>query len=141
MTAAPDAGDALKVGDVLPELRPGPVSRTTLALFAGGSGDHNPIHVDIDAARAAGADDVFVHGMLTMAHVGRLLTDRFPQDRLRALRARFTAITPVNAEPVCTGEVTAVEDAGGERLATIEITVALGDGTKTLLGEAVVATG
>lgn len=141
MSDALNGGAVLKVGDVLPELRPGPVSRTTLALFAGGSGDHNPIHIDIDAARAAGAEDVFVHGMLTMAHVGRLLTDRFPQDRLRALRARFTAITPVNAEPVCTGEVTAVEEVDGERRATIAITVELGDGTKTLLGEAVVATG
>ncbi len=26
-----------------------PITRTTLALFAGASGDHNPIHIDIDA--------------------------------------------------------------------------------------------
>ena len=133
--------DDIEVGDVLPPLRPGPISRTTLALFAGGSGDHNPIHIDIDSARAAGAEDVFVHGMLTMAHVGRQLTDWVPQHRIRALRARFTAITPVLAEPVCTGRVTAVEDVDGERRATITITVELGDGTTTLLGEAVVAAG
>ncbi|TDC54257.1 dehydratase [Actinomadura sp. KC345] len=132
---------AANVGDVLPELRPAPISRATLALFAGGSGDHNPIHIDIDAARAAGAQDVFAHGMLTMAHVGRLLTGWVPQHRIRALRARFTAITPVLAEPVCTGRVTAVEDVDGERRATIAITVELADGTTTLLGEAVVATG
>ncbi len=41
-----------------------PVDRTTLALFAGASGDHNPIHIDIDFARRAGMPDVFAHGML-----------------------------------------------------------------------------
>ena len=41
--------------------------RATLALFAGASGDHNPIHIDLDVARSAGLDDVFAHGMLSMA--------------------------------------------------------------------------
>ena len=45
-----------------------------LALFAGASGDHNPIHIDIDFARKAGMPDVFAHGMLSMAWLGRLLT-------------------------------------------------------------------
>ena len=52
-----------------------PISRLTLALFAGASGDHNPIHVDLDFARAAGMDDVFAHGMLSMAYLGRMLTE------------------------------------------------------------------
>ncbi|MEY3721714.1 MAG: hypothetical protein RL618_2233, partial [Pseudomonadota bacterium] len=42
---------ALKVGDTLPPLTLPPVDRTMLALFAGASGDHNPIHIDIDFAR------------------------------------------------------------------------------------------
>jgi acyl dehydratase len=57
----------VQVGDALPAIRMGPVSRTTLALFAGASGDHNPIHVDLDFARRAGMPDVFAHGMLGMA--------------------------------------------------------------------------
>ncbi|SFB63848.1 Acyl dehydratase [Amycolatopsis marina] len=130
----------VEVGDELPGLSLAPISRATLALFAGGSGDHNPVHIDIDAARSAGAEDVFVHGMLTMAHAGRLLTDWVPQHRIRALRARFTAITPVHAEPACTGRVTAVEEVDGERRATVAISVTLRDGTTTLLGEAVIAT-
>ena len=43
------------------------ISRHTLALYCGASGDHNPIHVDIDFARKAGFPDVFSHGMLVMA--------------------------------------------------------------------------
>ena len=38
--------DAVKVGDTLPPLTLAPINRTTLALFAGASGDHNPIHID-----------------------------------------------------------------------------------------------
>jgi acyl dehydratase len=124
----------LSPGDELPPLKAGPVSRTTLALFAGASGDHNPIHIDLDVARAAGLDDVFAHGMLSMAYLGQLLTSWVPQQRLRSWRVRFAAITPVHGEPVCTGRVTAVSD--GQ--ATVELTVTLADGTVTLAGDAVV---
>src|SRR6478672_1544743 len=80
----------------VPVLETEPVSRLTLALFAGASGDHNPIHVDLDFARAAGFDDVFAHGMLSMAYLGRMLTDWIPQEALRGFRVRFTAITHVH---------------------------------------------
>lgn len=111
-----------------------PISRTTLALFAGASGDHNPIHIDLDVAKSAGLDDVFAHGMLSMAYLGRLLTDWVPQNKIRSYRVRFAAITPVHGEPTCTGQVVSVEDG----LATLELTVALADGTTTLIGDAVV---
>ncbi|MDX6740713.1 MaoC/PaaZ C-terminal domain-containing protein [Actinocorallia sp. A-T 12471] len=113
-----------------------PISRTTLALFAGASGDHNPIHIDLDDARAAGLDDVFAHGMLSMAYLGRLLTDWVPQERLRSFRVRFAAITPIHARPTCTAEVVSVADG----LAVLELRVTLEDGTVTLLGEAIAET-
>ncbi len=122
------------VGDALPPLALAPISRTTLALFAGGSGDHNPIHLDIDVARGAGMDDVFAQGMLSMAYLGRLLTDAFPQAQLRSFATRFSAITPVGAAPTCHGEVVAVD---GE-LVTIDLRAVLADGTVTLAGKAVV---
>jgi acyl dehydratase len=128
-----------KVGDQLPERRIPPVSRATLALFAGASGDHNPIHIDLDVAQSAGLADVFAHGMLSMAYLGRLLTGWVPPDRIRSYRVRFTAITPVHAEPTCAGSVTAVDVVDGERRATLGLTVTLADGTVTLTGDAVVA--
>ncbi|GII92957.1 MaoC/PaaZ C-terminal domain-containing protein [Sinosporangium siamense] len=126
------------VGAELPDLAVEPVSRTTLAKYAGASGDYNPMHVDIDAARAAGSPDVFAHGMLSMAYLGRLLTRWFPQRHLRSLRVRFRALTPIHARPVCSGRVVAIEE-GRERLARIELSVAVQDGTVTAAGEAVVA--
>ena len=52
----------VQVGDQLPELELPPITREQLALFDGASGDHNPIHIDIDFARRAGMPDVFAHG-------------------------------------------------------------------------------
>jgi acyl dehydratase len=127
------------IGTELPELVIEPISRTTLALFAGASGDHNPIHIDLDVARSAGLDDVFAHGMLSMAYLGRLLTDAFPQQQLRSWKVRFAAITPVHAQPTCTGRITGIDESTGERLATVELRVTLADGTQTLAGQAVVA--
>ena len=49
--------DSLQVGDTLPTLQLEPVSRLMLALYCGASGDHNPIHVDLDFARSAGQAD------------------------------------------------------------------------------------
>jgi acyl dehydratase len=127
------------VGTELPQLELPPISRTTLALFAGASGDHNPIHLDIDVAKSAGLDDVFAQGMLSMAYLGRLLTNWVPQEKIRSFEVRFAAITPLHGAPTCRGHVTAVETLGGETLATLELAVVLSDGTLTLSGHAVVA--
>jgi acyl dehydratase len=124
----------IEAGTELPPLTVDPISRTTLALFAGASGDHNPIHLDLDVARAAGLDDVFAQGMLSMAYLGRLLTGWVPQRHLRSWRVRFAAITPVYAQPTCTGRVLSVTDG----LAVLELEVTLPDGTVTLTGDAVV---
>lgn len=128
-----------QVGAELAPLRVDPISRTTLALFAGASGDHNPIHIDIDVAKSAALEDVFVHGMLSMAYLGRLLTDVIPQQQLRSYKVRFAAITPVHGQPTCTGTVTSIDEVAGERVATLELKVTLPDGTVTLRGDALVA--
>lgn len=110
------------------------ISRTALALYAGASGDHNPVHIDIDACRAVGIEDVFAHGMLSMAYLGRLLTDQWPQERIESFEIRFTAITPVNSEPVCRAKVDRIHDGR----AHLDLIVTLPDGTVTLAGGAVV---
>jgi acyl dehydratase len=133
------ATEPVAVGTALGPLAVPPISRLTLALFAGASGDHNPIHVDLDAAKSAGMPDVFAHGMLSMAYLGRLLTDWVSQECLRSYRVRFAAITPVHGQPTCTGRVTAIDEVDGERRATVELTITLADGTVTLSGDAVVA--
>jgi acyl dehydratase len=127
------------VGTELPALELPVISRTTLALFAGASGDHNPIHLDVDVAKSAGLDDVFAQGMLSMAYLGRLLTNWVAQESIRDFEVRFSAITPIHAQPTCRGSITAIEDVDGETLATVDVSVTLSDGTVTLSGRAHVA--
>lgn len=130
---------AVQVGSELPPLRLGAVSRTTLALFAGASGDHNPMHIDSDVAKSAGLPDVFAHGMLSMAYLGRLLTSWVAPQDVRSYGVRFAAITPVHAEPTAHARITAVDVIDGERRATLTVSMTLADGTETLSGDAVVA--
>ncbi len=131
--------EGVAVGDELPPLSLPPLTRTTLALYAGASGDHNPIHLDIDFARAAGMPDVFAHGMLSMAWLGRLLTNWAPQRDLREFGVRFSAITRVGERIVCTGRVTEKLERDGERLIRVTVTTANEAGEVKVLGDALIA--
>jgi acyl dehydratase len=131
--------DRLKVGDALPPFETPPISRLMLALYCGASGDHNPIHVDTDFAQAAGMPDVFAHGMLSMAWLGRLLTDWVPQSAIRDFSVRFAAITQVGERITCTGRVAALLEQDGERRARIEIATTNQHGQIRLTGEALIA--
>lgn len=129
----------LQVGDALPPLCLPPIDRTLLALFAGASGDHNPIHIDIDYAYRAGIPDIFAHGMLSMAWLGRLLTGWVDQRCLRAFGVRFLGITHVGNAITCTGSVVEMFEADGERRARIAVRTMDQSGEVKIVGEAVVA--
>ena len=135
MTASADikAGDRI-VHKVFP-----PITRHTLALYCGASGDHNPIHVDIDFAKAAGFPDVFAHGMLVMAYLGQALTDAVPPSKLRSFATRFVAITQLGAQLTCEGTVTELFAEDGERRARLALTTRDDRGEVKLEGSAIVA--
>jgi len=138
--ASAPAFDALSVGDPLPPLTLAPITRTTLALFAGASGDHNPIHIDTDFARRAGMPDVFAQGMLGMAWLGRVVTGWAPQSRLRKFEARFQGITHLGNAMRCSGRVVEkLDDHNGERCVRIEVLSANQYGQTKIAGEAIVA--
>lgn len=126
--------DKVQVGDALPALELPPISRTTLALFAGASGDHNPIHIDTDVARKAGMPDVFAHGMLGMAWLGRLLTNWAPQSRLRRFDVRFQGITHLANAISCTGRVMEKRDA--DRSVRVEVQSSNQHGQTKIAGDA-----
>lgn len=131
--------DDVKIGDTLPPLTLEPVNRTTLALFAGASGDHNRVHIDTDYARKAGMPDVFAHGMLSMAYLGRLLTRWVDQRQLREFGVRFVGITHLGHQVTCTGRIVDKFEAEGERRVKLEIQTANQYGEPRVVGEAVIA--
>lgn len=125
-----------QVGDVLPPLVLPPLTRATLALYAGGSGDHVPLHIDLDFARAAGHRDVFMHGMLGAAYLARVVTGWVPQEWLRTMAVRFSAITYPGEALVAEGTVTAVAP-GGE--VTLAVQLRTAEGAVKISGHATVA--
>ncbi|HKU98241.1 MAG TPA: MaoC family dehydratase [Vineibacter sp.] len=138
MANAPKFTD-VKVGDDLPAIKLPPISRHQLALYCGGSGDHNPIHVDIDFAKKFGFKDVFAHGMLSMAFLGRLTTSWVPQKQVRKLGTRFTSITWVGDVITVSGKVTGKREENGEKLVDLEVKCTNQNGQNTLEGTATVA--
>jgi acyl dehydratase len=129
----------IQVGDEMPVLELPPITRTTLALFAGASGDHNPIHIDIDFAHKAGMKDVFAHGMLSMAYLGRALTEWVPQRQILSYGVRFAALTQLGDRVRCSGTVVEQTEHAGRPCMRVDIKATKATGEITLSGEAFVA--
>lgn len=53
-------------------------SMKEMGLFADISGDHNPIHSNIDFARSKGFDGPLVHGVLLTSQISRLVGQELP---------------------------------------------------------------
>lgn len=130
---------AVAVGDELPSIAFGPISRWNLALYAGASGDHNPVHIDIDFAKSAGMPDVFAHGMLSFGVLSRVVTEWAGISRLREFGARFVSITQVHDLITFKARVTERFEIDGEPRARVALVAVTQDGRETLKGDAVVA--
>src|SRR5690242_16994311 len=80
------------IGSELPPLVKPPITQEQLRRYAEASGDYNPIHLDTEAARRVGLDNVIAHGMLSMAFLGQFITEQLtdtPEAYLAQLRVRF----------------------------------------------------
>lgn len=84
--------DDVDEGDTAPELSHA-LTRTDLVMYAGASGDFNPMHHDEAQATAAGLPSVFGHGMFTMGLLGKAITDYVGVGTLERYRVRFTKQT------------------------------------------------
>src|SRR5437016_11468246 len=80
------------VGDEAPVLTH-KLTRTDLVMYAGASGDFNPVHHDEVAAQAAGLPSVFGHGMYTAGLLATAVTNYVGVGNLRSYRVRFTRQT------------------------------------------------
>lgn len=127
----------IAAGTELPILSTGRITRHRVACYAHGSGDLNPIHVDVDYARQqAGLPDVIVHGMYSMGMLSRLLQGWAGPGSVRELQVRFEAMVPVLAGVECRGKVESVEAVQGGVLASVRVQAQLEDGTSVASGSA-----
>jgi acyl dehydratase len=108
------------------------LSRTDLVVYAGASGDYNPMHHDEVKAAAAKLPSVFGHGMFSMGVLGTAITDFVGVDNLRSYNVRFVKQT-WPGETLRTKVV--VRDVA-DGVATLECTLENSDGEAKVSGEA-----
>src|SRR6266576_5290256 len=111
--------DELKVGDQLP-VHSKVVKREDVKAYADASGDQNPLHQDDDFARSVGFPGIIAHGMFSMAHLGKALTDWLGDPAaLKRLKVQFRAPVFMGETLVATGTVKALDPA--TRTATLSV--------------------
>jgi acyl dehydratase len=111
------------------------LSRTQIVMYAGASGDFNPIHHDEPfATSTAGYPSVFAHGMLTMALTGRLLTDWLGDGVLRTFGVRFVRQVWPGDTLTARGTVTAI---GADGRVAIDLVTTNQRGEPVVAGDAV----
>ena len=126
------------VGDKIPDLVIEPITRSTLALYAGASGDHNPIHIDLDFAKESGMKDVFAHGMLIMAYLGRAVTNIVPQSNLKNFSVRFSSITNISDILTCSGKVKKIDKNNSKKPIVLDLIVSDEFGDIKISGVAII---
>jgi acyl dehydratase len=109
------------------------LTRTQLVMYAGASGDYNPLHTDeVFTTQVAGYPSVFAHGMLTMGMTGKMLTDYVGDTRLTKYGVRFTS--QVWPGDTLDAIATVTEVAGG--LARFDVRTVNQNGVEVLSGYA-----
>ena len=130
----------LKVGDTYEEVLVEDLRRTQLVMYAGASGDYNPLHTDdLYTKEAAGYPGVFAHGMLTMGMTGRLVTNLAGGANIKKIGVRFT--NQVWPGDTLTGKATVVDqrEEDGEQVMEFKLETVNQDGVTVITGSAVAA--
>jgi acyl dehydratase len=129
--------DDIQAGDSRSEVVFDNLSRTQLVMYAGASGDYNPLHSDdLFTKEVAGYPGVFAHGMLTMGATGRVLTDWFGPDRLTRYGVRFVNQVWPGDTLTATATVEAVRDENGQHFADLAVVTTNQDGQTVVSGTA-----
>ena len=127
---------ALNVGDTLPTVNTGPISRHTIGLYAAGSADFNPIHTDSDFAKdKAGLPDVIVHGMFVMSYLAKIATNTVTPEAIKRIQTQFRAMTNVKDDLTCKGVVEKIEQTEQGKIAVVNVSAYRDDGSVVATGE------
>ncbi|MGH9032558.1 MAG: MaoC/PaaZ C-terminal domain-containing protein [Acidimicrobiia bacterium] len=125
-------------GDEAPE-KSHELTRTDLVMYAGASGDFNPMHTDEVKAKEAGLPSVFGHGMFTAGMLATALTDYVGIGNLKSYKVRFTKQTWPGETLTAKIRIASKYEEDGERRVDLECEVVNQDGEAKLSGVAVAA--
>ncbi len=128
----------IKVGEEISILEKKPTTQQ-LVMWAGASGDYNPIHYDKDFALNRGLPGVVVHGQLSTAFICQMLSDWYgKKGKLRKLNVSYKGLSFPGDTLICRGVIkdkSKVDD----NLVTLDVWVENQRGEKTVAGTAVVS--
>ena len=123
----------LNVGDTYTERLVEDLKRTQIVMYAGASGDYNPVHTDeVFTKKVAGYPSVFAHGMLTMGMTGKMVTNYVGDGRLTEYGVRFTS----QVFPGDTLDATATVVGVSNGIVDLDISTVNQDGDEVLKGSA-----
>ena len=108
-------------------------------MYAGASGDFNPMHHDEAKAQAAGLPSVFGHGMFSMGLLGKALTDYVGVGNLRLYKVRFTKQTWPGEKLTTKVKVAKKYDEHGEHRVDLDCELVNENGEAKVQGVAVAA--
>ncbi|MBL6688931.1 MAG: acyl dehydratase [Pseudomonadales bacterium] len=127
----------VKVGDSYEEQVCENLSRTQIVMYAGTSGDYNPLHSDeIFTTQEAGYPSVFAHGMLSMGMTGRMLTNYVGDGRLTYYGVRFTSQVFPGATLTARATITDIREEDGVKIADLEVSTTDEEGVEVIKGKA-----
>ena len=118
---------AVAPGDKLPERRI-VVTQAQIDRYAEASGDRNPLHLDADFAAQTLFGRRIAHGLLTLAFLSQAMTAwNWPGwGHGGSLDIAFLAPVYPGDAVVVSGEVTALEETDGARIAVCKVRCAVG---------------
>ena len=123
------------VGDVAEMSRT--VTATDIERFTQISGDRNPLHYDVDAARASRFGEIVVQGGITSAILNAVVAERLPGPGTVFLNVNWDFIAPVRPGDTITGRVEVTEVRTDKPITKLRTTVTRHDGKVVLQGTAV----
>jgi len=126
------------VGDKITPLVKQPTTRQ-LVMWAGASGDYNPIHYDKDFAQDQGLPGVIAHGPLAGSFLGQMMTDWIGElGVISKFSCSYRGMNLPGNKLVCRGKVTKKYIRGSKHCIECEIWIENDKSGKTVSGEAVV---
>lgn len=112
------------------------LTRTDLVMYAGASGDFNPMHHDETKAQAAGLPSVFGHGMFSAGFLATALTNWVGVGNLKKYKVRFAKQTWPGETFTTKISVKAKRKEDGANLVDLECSLLNQDGEVKVAGEA-----
>jgi acyl dehydratase len=106
-------------------------------MYAGASGDYNPLHSDeVFTTKVAGYPSVFAHGMLTMGMTGRMLTNWVGDGRLTRYGVRFVAQVWPGDTLTAKAKVDALREENGQHFVDLSVSTVNQSGQEVIKGSA-----